>query len=364
MNKIDNKNRKYLEIAEQLKNDIISGKYKIGNNIPSIRKLAQKYNINQLTMSKVTAYLSSLGFLNIIQGSGCKVVYEDNKFKKHSIVMLVNKEKKNLELPINYFFKDVYMAFLMIMNNKNYNATFISYQNDDSCVNKEFSDNIKNVDGFIILGDLPLCYYKYLEKNDIPVVLIDKKIPENYKSRIGTINIEMKKFEEAINYLISLGHIKMLYSIDNEIHPGIIFNHRLNIIKNTLDNWPGNIPFKLEIFKFSPNNKESESKLLDLINKGFSASLCYNDISALNLYSLLNSLNIKIPNDFSVIGIDDIFPAKLAIPPLTTLRVDSYKLAMKAINILEHFASDNKQKKIFDSIESEFIIRKSTYIKK
>ncbi len=364
MNKIDNKNRKYLEIAELLKKDIISGKYKTGNNIPSIRKLAETYRVNPLTMSKVTAYLSSLGFLNIKQGSGCKVVYPDNKIKKYSISLLVNKEEKNLDLPINYFFKDVYMAYLMILNNKNFNANFISYQNSDSAVNEEFNENIKNSDGIIVLGDLPACYYKFLEKNDIPLVLIDKKIPENYKSRIGTINIEMKKFEEAINYLISLGHIKFLYSIDNEIYPGIIFNHRLNIIKNTLDNWPGNIPFKLEIFKFLPNNKESESKLLDLINKGFSASICYNDISALNLYSLLNTLNIKIPNDFSIIGIDDIFPAKLAIPPLTTLRVDSYKLTLKAINIIEQFLNDNSQRKIYDKIETEFIIRKSAYINK
>jgi LacI family transcriptional regulator len=361
MNMSGKETRKYLIIAEQLKLDILSGKYKSGENIPALRKLALKYKVTPLTVSKATAYLSSLGYLNIKQGSGGKAVIPEKINKKFIISLLVNKDKNNLDLPINYFYKEIYLSYLMYLNNKNYDANIVSYQRNEKNIPDDFRKKVENTDGVIVLGSLPGCYYKYFEKNDIPLVIIDRKIPSDYRSRIGTVFISNSKLEEAVNYLISLGHSKILYSIDQEIFLDVIFQHRLEVIKSTLENWPEKLAYKVEIFQFAPDNPDSAEKLKSYISKGFKASICYNDISAINLYTLLNILKKSIPSDFSVIGIDDIFPSTLAAPPLTTVRIDRDKLTLKAIEIIEKFIAGHDQKQIIESIETELIIRKSVY---
>jgi DNA-binding LacI/PurR family transcriptional regulator len=353
--------RKYLIIADQIKLDILSGKYKTGENIPALRKLAATFNVTTMTVSKATAHLASLGYLDIKQGSGGRVNIPEKISKKFSITLLVNKEKNDLELPINYFYKDIYLSYLLFLNSKKYIANIVSYKKDDKAVSENFMNEIKTSDGVIVLGDLPDCYFRYFDELDIPLVIFDRNVPTGYKSRIGVLNTSMSKLEEAVNYLISLGHKNILFSIDDEIYLNTIFYQRLEIIKKTLGEWTEKIPYKLEVFQFKPNNKESANKLKILIDKGFKASICYNDISALNLYTLADLLNKNIPSDFSIIGIDDIMPSKLALPPLTTIRVDIERLTLKAINIIEQFLTSGSRENITDEIETELIIRKSVY---
>lgn len=50
----------YLQIVEQIKLDIISGKYKQGEKLPSVRDLANSYKVNPNTMQRAFAELEDL----------------------------------------------------------------------------------------------------------------------------------------------------------------------------------------------------------------------------------------------------------------------------------------------------------------
>jgi DNA-binding LacI/PurR family transcriptional regulator len=351
--------RKYLIIAEQLRRDILSGKYKVGENIPAVRKLAVKYNVTPLTASKATAYLASLGYLVIKQGSGGKVIIPEKNNRKYTITLLVNKERSNLEMPINYFYKDIYLAYLLFLNNKNYNPNIVSYKKDEESVPDDFNERLKSTDGVIILGDLPDCYYKFFERRNIPLAIFGEQIPPEYSARIGTVRTDMVKLEEAVHYLVSLGHRNILFSLDHEIYRNSVYFTRLELIRKTLESSSGGSPFRLEVFQFTADDSESAARLQALMDSGFSATVCYNDISALNLYSLVSLLGKNIPSDLSVIGIDDILPSKMATPPLTTVRVDIEELTLKAINIIEQLLTDHTQKRIIEQVDTELILRKS-----
>lgn len=356
--------RKYLIIAEHIRNDILKGRYKEGENIPSVRKLALKYNSTSLTVSKATAYLASLGYLIIRQGSGGKAVIPGKNSTRLSIVLLVNKAEKDLELPINYFYKDVYLSYLMCLNSKNYNAHIVSYSRDDKAVPETFYEEISGNDGVIVLGALPECYFKFFDKTGMPVVLMDREIPLGCTCRIGAVHPEMSKLEDAVRYLISLGHTGFIFSTDNDIIPDNVFYKRYDIIKNAIMNAGPKGSFELEVFKFSHESKKSGKELKMLMKKGFSAVISYNDISALNLYSLVSGIGMNIPGDLSIIGIDDIMPSKIAMPPLTTIRIDRDEMTLAAIGMVEDFISGGVRTGIVKYVDTELVIRKSVFRKK
>jgi DNA-binding LacI/PurR family transcriptional regulator len=154
-------------------------------------------------------------------------------------------------------------------------------------------------------------------------------------------------------------HRNILFSLDHEIYRNSVYFTRLELIRKTLESSSVGSPFHLEVFQFTADDGESAARLQTLMDSGFSATVCYNDISALNLYSLVSLLGKNIPSDLSIIGIDDILPSKMATPPLTTVRVDIEELTLKAINIIEQLLTDHTQKRIIEQVDTELILRKS-----
>lgn len=57
----------------------------------------------------------------------------------------------------------------------------------------------------------------------------------------------------------------------------------------------------------------------DVIASGATAALCYNDLLAVGLMQELQAGGVKVPDDFSVVGFDNIFGSDFTTPALTTI---------------------------------------------
>ena len=64
------------------------------------------------------------------------------------------------------------------------------------------------------------------------------------------------------------------------------------------------------------------------------AVLCSNDMTAIGVMRQAYDQNIKIPDDLSVVGFDDIRIAEFTIPPLTTVQMSQKELAKIAFEAL------------------------------
>lgn len=64
------------------------------------------------------------------------------------------------------------------------------------------------------------------------------------------------------------------------------------------------------------------------------AILCFNDRVALTVYKIAHELQIRIPEDLSVMGFDDIELASVLGPPLTTMRLDAYGAGAEAASLV------------------------------
>jgi len=60
------------------------------------------------------------------------------------------------------------------------------------------------------------------------------------------------------------------------------------------------------------------------------ALFCYNDLMAIGALAALEELNLHVPETVSVVGFDDIGPAALVTPMLTTVSVPQYDLGQFA----------------------------------
>ena len=64
------------------------------------------------------------------------------------------------------------------------------------------------------------------------------------------------------------------------------------------------------------------------------AVMCSNDMTAIGAFCVLARAGLRVPEDMSVIGFDDIHLAEFVYPPLTTVRMSQSELARLAFSAL------------------------------
>jgi DNA-binding LacI/PurR family transcriptional regulator len=92
------------------------------------------------------------------------------------------------------------------------------------------------------------------------------------------------------------------------------------------------------------------------------AIMCSNDMTAIGVLHALYRAGLRVPDDFSVIGFDDIHIAEVTIPPLTTIQMSRFELARAAVTALRaqveeptDFAPQREY-----NIQTDLILREST----
>jgi DNA-binding LacI/PurR family transcriptional regulator len=86
-----------------------------------------------------------------------------------------------------------------------------------------------------------------------------------------------------------------------------------------------------------------------------------NDMYALGAYAGASDIGLRVPDDVSIIGFDDIVMAAIANPPLTTIRQPVASMMKQAVNTLidrlEGRGTDSAQ---IVTVPTELVLRKST----
>lgn len=92
----------------------------------------------------------------------------------------------------------------------------------------------------------------------------------------------------------------------------------------------------------------------------FTALFAYNDISAIGAVWALKEAGLRVPEDVSVVGFDDIPAAAFAIPGLTTVRQPLVRMGEIAAQTLVNQIEEKEEWVPAIAIEPEFVVRDST----
>lgn len=91
----------------------------------------------------------------------------------------------------------------------------------------------------------------------------------------------------------------------------------------------------------------------------FTAVLCFNDVSAMGTIRALHEAGLRVPEDVSVFGFDDIQSSAYQVPSLTTIRQPLQKMGRTAaLLLLKKLAGETTPDLV--QVEPELIVREST----
>ena len=171
--------------------------------------------------------------------------------------------------------------------------------------------------------------------------------------------------KKIIEYLKSLKHSKIAYlsCYDNKYDADKRLNGFIDTMKHEFNNDKPLIECGEEPYESTIEVGFDLMTKLVSKTKDFTAVLCTNDLMAMGAIAALREMKFSVPKDVSVVGIDDIFFAKVFYPPLTTISHASKEYGKKIFEIL-YANIMNKSIVRREIVEPELIIRKSTDIAK
>ncbi|HYE08581.1 MAG TPA: LacI family DNA-binding transcriptional regulator [Patescibacteria group bacterium] len=179
-----------------------------------------------------------------------------------------------------------------------------------------------NIDGLILIGLFQDEFFEKLMNADVPFVLVD-----SYIDNLKVMNIGLEDCNGgymATKYLIDKGHRNIVFASPIIKHNGVV-EERFKGYKLALKE--ANIPFEKK------NVYQQEITITEGIELGHklahrtdvSAIFATADILAAGIISGLNEQGKRVPDDFSVIGFDDLYISSLTAPRLTTIHQDTQK---------------------------------------
>jgi LacI family transcriptional regulator len=269
---------------------------------------------------------------------------------------------------LNYpFYTSVATGAKEYASSKGYSVIITSSDDDHEC-EKKFSHlfSAKDIKGMIIApiveGTAEIDHLFKLKMINYPFVLLEAV--KGIQANVVAID-NLKAIKMAVKYLMDSGHKKIVHfagpphsSHTQERIEGFrhAFSESILVFRDDM------------IVSVGSRYEESYNKTFDYFkNKNRedfpTAIVCFNDQQALAVITALKELNIRVPDDISIVGNDDIYYAKIYPVPLTTIRAPQHEIGRRAAEILiRNIESSTILQTEQVILETEFIIRKSTKV--
>lgn len=216
----------------------------------------------------------------------------------------------------------------------------------------------KRIDGMILstprLDDKAI---RALESADIPTVLMGSVVG----STLPFVDVDnVAAAEKAASYLIELGH-REIACISNAPPEYTAAPERVQGFRNAMAR--AGVPVNERLICYADFDPESGYRSMkSLLESGerFTAAFVASDNVAIGAKSALREAGLRIPDDVSLVGFDDIPWARYSDPPLTTIRLPAEALAQQACSLLLSLIQGKGNRENHHIIlETELIVRKS-----
>ncbi|WP_329244727.1 LacI family transcriptional regulator [Actinoallomurus sp. NBC_01490] len=206
------------------------------------------------------------------------------------------------------------------------------------------------VDGFVLaasrLDDAALAEYARRR----PVVLINRDVPRMPR----VLTDSHTGFMQAIAHLAELGHEHLAYVGGP---PGAWSDHqrRRGIAAARADHG-----MTLTTLPADPATYDGGKATVEaILASGATAVLAYDDVVAHGVLAGLTEHGVRVPEDMSVIGCDDVFAAT-TYPPLTTISLRCAEAGKIAVSVLLDLVAGRSVGDVRHSLDSHLIVRATT----
>lgn len=347
-------NPKYRQLKEIIREEINKGKLKSGDQVSPEEKIAERHGVSLGTVRQAMAELVNEGLIYKEQGKGTFIA-EKKKKKTFDIGLLLTDIG-------NPFFSQVARSIQGKAHLLKYSVIY--YNTNDQLLRETESIDMlikRQVDGVILVPVLKNGEERLIQKlreNDIPFVFLDRYLNKPASDYIIIDNLSGVR--QAMEYLISLGH-KRIGCISAQPYTWTS-KQRVRACKKIVREKAlatENSLVQISNLVDDKGGYDAANKLLSMKNRP-TAIFATNDIIAIGAYKAAKDKGIRIPQDLSLVGFDDIEASSHLEVPLTTIFQPIDKMGEIAIKILVEKSEKKDSEKLQKIVlEPKLVIRES-----
>jgi DNA-binding LacI/PurR family transcriptional regulator len=327
---------------------------------PSIKDIARLARVSHSTVSRA---LQNSPLVNARTAERIRQIAHDSGYRASAVARgLVTQRTRTIGLVVTTiadpFASEVVSGIEQAANDRGY-SVFLADSNADPGREKKVVQSFaeRRVDGIIVTSSrVGALYLPLLSEMMVPIVLVNDQHPGAFAHSVMIGNLEGSR--AAAKHLVGLGHRRIAYLGDQFGYQSDI--ERFAGYREALD--AADIPFLPELVVHGDGKPEAAmramDKLLTLPDRP-TAVCCYNDMSALGAMRSIRLHGLRVPEDISVVGFDDLFLASYTQPPLTTVRQPMRRMGQLAMESLFKLMS-GEESAIKIKVDAELIVREST----
>ncbi|MCY1714499.1 GntR family transcriptional regulator [Caproiciproducens galactitolivorans] len=351
---------KYMTLVTWIKNKIESGELTYGEKLYSENELSTMFGISRQTVRQAINILVQDKYLESRQGSGTYVVF--NASVKREPTMTIGVVTTYVGA---YIFPQIIRGIEDVLTKSGYSMqlafTHNKVQNESRVLRSMLE---KGVDGMIIeptqsgLPNPNFEIYEEIQRQRIPVLFINSSYPG-----IKIPHVSMNDHAAgllATQYLIHAGHKRIAGIFKSDDHQGHLryAGYLDALLKAGYEIHDENVLW------YSTQDIPDFSKFVGIILRrieGCTGLLCYNDEVAMQIVDMMKKNGIAVPEDLSLVSIDNSDLADLCEVPLTSVAHPMNVLGETAAQNLLHLIQDHTFKATVD-FEPAIVERKSVRV--
>jgi LacI family transcriptional regulator len=192
-----------------------------------------------------------------------------------------------------------------------------------------------------------------------PVVLVDERIPG--LDLPAVVADGRRGAREVASHVVELGHKRFACIAGPTAHwtsEQRLAGYREGIAMGGID--PDSMSILAGDYQMDSGYELAEKFLNVPASERPTALMCANDLMAIGALEYCRTNGIKVPEDVSVVGFDDIPTARLLTPRLTTVRQPAYEMGMCAAEVLIGMTQGEEKQDLLKPHPVEVVIREST----
>lgn len=332
------------KLREAIHEQIVDNTLNAGDTLPSERAMKEHFGVSRATVRQAVNSLIQDGFLQSVPGTGTFVLEQARKSTSSGLIGLITSSPN-----FNFFYPQLTAAFNERIRAAGY-GLMMSLHSEHADMLDQITDELlaQSVAALAITppryGDITPTL-KRLQKLNIPVVFIGRSVQNNVDI-IATDNERIGY--EATKHLINQGHEHIVYlglldySTGTERANG--YNRamqeaslppqigQINEHADPISTINANVPRE----HLATPAQETAYQIWGR-NDGLpkpTAAFCFNDIVAMGVYKTLRDLELKIPNDVSLISVDNLLTVRHFEVPLSTFALPGEEIGIRSAEIL------------------------------
>jgi len=340
----------YMVVRDAVRQAIDAGVFQPGEQMPSTKELSEQLEVSLVTTHRALQELVASGVLQRSQGRGT-FVHERYRDRKRTL----SDARLGLVFHQDCSLADYYHS--QILEGVRQAAQQLAVD----LILLRFGEDVRNeCNGFLFVNPLPEEIDAFVSQaRRKPTLVVGARSHSKLIHWIDVDNVDLAR--QAVNHLTELGHTSIGYVGGDER------------ISNSRDRWQGFVttcqehhlaPREQHVIR-SQSWRLDERERMALIRTLSSPSrptamFAAGYYFALDVYSASATVGLRVPEDLSVVGVDDPPSAAHLSPPMTTFRQPLVQLGHAAVTTLFEQIQSDQMDQTNRLLSAELVIRRST----